>query len=167
MYTEVESRFYSIFTGVVNSSACCFSHFENKYEAILWRSKLSNCGWISSSLKIRYIPLEVTIGLTSWGGFAAKTAEISGFKSEESFGMNCCQIVANGLLKAWNQGDDSTEGRMKAIVQQFSLLGIDCSVFILMLVMKIFISFWISISKTCKSILSKVFISLKLIVIFI
>lgn len=47
------------------------------------------------------------------------------FASEESFGMNRCQIVANGLLEAWNQRDDSDEGRMKAITQQFSVLGID------------------------------------------
>ena len=47
------------------------------------------------------------------------------FASGESFGMNRCQIVANGLLEAWHQRDDSTEGRMKAIAQQFSVMGID------------------------------------------
>lgn len=47
------------------------------------------------------------------------------FADRESFGMNRCQIVANGLLEAWHHGDDSPEGRMKAILQQFSLLGID------------------------------------------
>ncbi|MEQ9233139.1 T3SS effector HopA1 family protein [Coleofasciculus sp. E2-BRE-01] len=47
------------------------------------------------------------------------------FAQKESFGMNRCQIVANGLLEAWYQGDESPEGRMKAILQQFSLLGID------------------------------------------
>ncbi|NDJ24515.1 hypothetical protein GS682_23305 [Nostoc sp. B(2019)] len=43
----------------------------------------------------------------------------------ESFGMNRCQIVANGLLTAWYQEDGSTEGRMQAILEQFSLLGIE------------------------------------------
>ncbi len=47
------------------------------------------------------------------------------FGVQESFGMNRCQIVANGLLEAWHQGDDSPEGRMKAIAGQFSLLEID------------------------------------------
>lgn len=47
------------------------------------------------------------------------------FADQESFGMNRCQIVANGLLEAWHQGDNSPEGRMKAIFEQFYLLGID------------------------------------------
>ena len=47
------------------------------------------------------------------------------FASQESFGMNRCQIIANGLLAAWQQGNNSTEGKMKAILEQFSLLGID------------------------------------------
>ncbi|MDF5737743.1 MULTISPECIES: T3SS effector HopA1 family protein [unclassified Nostoc] len=47
------------------------------------------------------------------------------FGVQESFGMNRCQIVANGLLEAWYQGDNSIEGRMKAIVEQFSSLGIE------------------------------------------
>ncbi len=47
------------------------------------------------------------------------------FADQESFGMNRCQIVANGLLEAWYQGDDSPEERMKAIYRHFCLLGID------------------------------------------
>jgi hypothetical protein len=47
------------------------------------------------------------------------------FAEQESFGMNRCQIVANGLLEAWYQGDNSPESRMKAILGQFSRLGID------------------------------------------
>ncbi len=47
------------------------------------------------------------------------------FAVQESFGMNRCQIVANGFLEAWHQGDDSPQGRMQAIVGQFSRLGID------------------------------------------
>ncbi len=47
------------------------------------------------------------------------------FAKQESFGMHRCQIVANGLLQAWLQGDNSSEGRMEAILGQFSHLGID------------------------------------------
>jgi hypothetical protein len=47
------------------------------------------------------------------------------FGVQESFGMNRCQIVVNGLLEAWQQGDDSPEVRMQAILGQFSRLGID------------------------------------------
>ncbi|MBR8837052.1 MAG: hypothetical protein DSM106950_24370 [Stigonema ocellatum SAG 48.90 = DSM 106950] len=39
------------------------------------------------------------------------------FGEKESFGMNRCQIVANGLLEAWHQGDDSPAGRMTSIIQ--------------------------------------------------
>ncbi|ARV61418.1 hypothetical protein BZZ01_24825 [Nostocales cyanobacterium HT-58-2] len=47
------------------------------------------------------------------------------FAEQESFGMNRCQIVANGLLAAWHQGDDSPENRMAAIRQEFALYSID------------------------------------------
>ncbi|MBH8555025.1 hypothetical protein I8751_22290 [Nostocaceae cyanobacterium CENA357] len=47
------------------------------------------------------------------------------FAVQESFGMNRCQIVANGLLEAWYQGNESIEGRMQAIIEQFSALEID------------------------------------------
>lgn len=47
------------------------------------------------------------------------------FAVQESFGMNRCQIVANGLLEAWYQGDDLPEVRMQAILGQFSHLGIE------------------------------------------
>jgi hypothetical protein len=47
------------------------------------------------------------------------------FAAQESFGMNRCQIVANGLLEAWQKGDDLPEARMNAIFQHFSLVGID------------------------------------------
>lgn len=46
------------------------------------------------------------------------------FTTQESFGMNRCQIVVNGLLAAWQSGDNSAEGRMQSIHHQFSLLGI-------------------------------------------
>ncbi len=47
------------------------------------------------------------------------------FASQESFGLNRCQIIANGLLGAWQQAENSPEVKMKAILEQFSLLGID------------------------------------------
>lgn len=47
------------------------------------------------------------------------------FVDLESFGMNRCQIVANALLEAWQQGDESPEGRMISILQHFTLLGIE------------------------------------------
>ncbi len=47
------------------------------------------------------------------------------FATQESFGMNRCQIVVNGLLEARQKGDESTECRMAFIRQHFSLLGID------------------------------------------
>jgi hypothetical protein len=47
------------------------------------------------------------------------------FAPQESFGMNRCQIVANGLLEAWHKGDDSPESWINSILQHFSLLGID------------------------------------------
>jgi len=47
------------------------------------------------------------------------------FAQQESFGMNRSQIIANGLLEAQAQGDESPQGRSKAILAQFSFLGID------------------------------------------
>ncbi|MFN6526292.1 T3SS effector HopA1 family protein [Nostoc sp. ChiSLP03a] len=47
------------------------------------------------------------------------------FAVQESFGMNRCQIVANGLLEAWYHGNDLPELRMQAIFGQFSRLGIE------------------------------------------
>ena len=47
------------------------------------------------------------------------------FNEQESFGMNRCQMVANGLLSAWFQGDNSSEGRLKAIFEYFFRRGID------------------------------------------
>lgn len=47
------------------------------------------------------------------------------FGEQESFGMNRCQIIANGLLEAWHQGDNTPSGRMTSILQQFSKLNIE------------------------------------------
>jgi hypothetical protein len=42
------------------------------------------------------------------------------FAEQESFGMNRCQIVANGLLQLFNQGNNSFIDRMAAILEHFS-----------------------------------------------
>ena len=47
------------------------------------------------------------------------------FTDQESFGMNRCQIIVNGLLDAYQKGDNSPGCRMTSILQQFSLLGIE------------------------------------------
>jgi hypothetical protein len=47
------------------------------------------------------------------------------FATKESFGTHRCQIVANGLLEAWQNGDDSPDTRLASILENFSLLGID------------------------------------------
>ncbi|AFZ59466.1 hypothetical protein H6G54_07870 [Anabaena cylindrica FACHB-243] len=47
------------------------------------------------------------------------------FTVQESFGMNRCQIVVNGLLEARQKGDETPENRLKLAIAQFSLLGID------------------------------------------
>lgn len=43
------------------------------------------------------------------------------FAEQESFGTNRSQIIANGLLDAWEQGDNTLDGRMASILQNFSL----------------------------------------------
>jgi hypothetical protein len=47
------------------------------------------------------------------------------FRFRETFGQNRCQIVANALLEAHQNGDQSPEARMTAICKHFDLLGID------------------------------------------
>jgi hypothetical protein len=47
------------------------------------------------------------------------------FAAQESFGMNRCQIVANGLLAAQQQGDDSPVNRIAKILEHFHEVGID------------------------------------------
>ncbi|MCF4966883.1 T3SS effector HopA1 family protein [Nostoc sp. CMAA1605] len=46
------------------------------------------------------------------------------FNENESFGTHRCQIVANGLLAAWLQGNNTPASRMTSILQQFSALKI-------------------------------------------
>jgi len=43
------------------------------------------------------------------------------FGEKESFGTNRCQIIANGLIAAWQAGNNHPESRMTAIFEQFAL----------------------------------------------
>jgi hypothetical protein len=47
------------------------------------------------------------------------------FVEKESFGMNRCQIIANGLLEAFYHHKTSPDEKIKTILAQFSLSGID------------------------------------------
>ncbi|MBW4480261.1 MAG: hypothetical protein KME54_26345 [Tolypothrix brevis GSE-NOS-MK-07-07A] len=47
------------------------------------------------------------------------------FAAQDNFGMNRCQIIASSLLSVWQKGDNSIEGKMKAIAQHFTELNID------------------------------------------
>jgi HopA1 effector protein family len=47
------------------------------------------------------------------------------FAERESFGMNRCQIVANGLLEAYYQEKNSVVERMELILESFALSEID------------------------------------------
>jgi HopA1 effector protein family len=46
------------------------------------------------------------------------------FADPKDFGLNRCQLVANALLAAWDNGDDLPESRLNLIHQHFSQLGI-------------------------------------------
>ncbi|MBD2594563.1 hypothetical protein H6G74_09520 [Nostoc spongiaeforme FACHB-130] len=47
------------------------------------------------------------------------------FAEQESFGTHRCQIIANGLLNAWEQGNDTPAHRLAAILEQFSLFQVE------------------------------------------
>jgi hypothetical protein len=47
------------------------------------------------------------------------------FAAQESFGLNRCQIVANGLLDAWKQGNETKENPITSIFRNFADQGID------------------------------------------
>ena len=58
-------------------------------------------------------------------GLALAEEPAQKFAERESFGMNRCQIIANGLLEAWYQDRYPTEEKMQFILEHFALLGID------------------------------------------
>jgi HopA1 effector protein family len=47
------------------------------------------------------------------------------FVASENFGANRCRMVANGLQSAWQQGDDSKEGKLACIIKHFSEMKVD------------------------------------------
>jgi HopA1 effector protein family len=47
------------------------------------------------------------------------------FSSKDSFGTNRCQIIANGLLAANQEENNTPENRLKAIANEFNSLGIE------------------------------------------
>jgi hypothetical protein len=47
------------------------------------------------------------------------------FGEQESFGTNRCQIIAHGLLNAWQQGNDTPANRIESILKHFALHKID------------------------------------------
>ncbi|WP_026100063.1 T3SS effector HopA1 family protein [Fortiea contorta] len=46
------------------------------------------------------------------------------FNEQESFGTHRCQIVADGLIMAWQQGNNTPDERIAAILQNFASQGI-------------------------------------------
>ncbi|MBK1988570.1 hypothetical protein A0J48_013655 [Sphaerospermopsis aphanizomenoides BCCUSP55] len=46
------------------------------------------------------------------------------FGEQESFGTNRCQIVANGLIAAWQQGENTPEAKMAFIIREFASYNI-------------------------------------------
>lgn len=47
------------------------------------------------------------------------------FTDQENFGMNRCRILANALLEAWQEGDNSQQGKMHYVDRHFSQHLID------------------------------------------
>lgn len=47
------------------------------------------------------------------------------FSIKDSFGLNRCQILANGLINCWRNQDESPAARFHSIVAEFSQEGID------------------------------------------
>ncbi|AFY52807.1 hypothetical protein Riv7116_0199 [Rivularia sp. PCC 7116] len=58
-------------------------------------------------------------------GLALAEESNNKFNSSESFGMNRCQVIANGLLDAWYRGDNSPSERIQSILNHFSINEID------------------------------------------
>lgn len=58
-------------------------------------------------------------------GLALAEEPNSRFSDKESFGLNRCRIVTNGLLEAWQQGNESAENRMRLIFKHFAIQGLE------------------------------------------
>ena len=57
-------------------------------------------------------------------GLALAEEPTQKFFEQDNFGRNRCQIVTNGLLVARQKADESPQGRIAEIIEQFSLMGI-------------------------------------------
>ncbi|WP_310482290.1 T3SS effector HopA1 family protein [Chamaesiphon sp. VAR_48_metabat_403] len=71
---------------------------------------------------LAHIPLFTKQLATGLG--LAEEADLK-FVERESFGINRCQIVADGLLTAFYKDQNSKAERMSAILVQFAMVGID------------------------------------------
>ncbi len=58
-------------------------------------------------------------------GLAEHPASELKFGLQQQFGENRCEIVANAMLEAHQNGDESKQARMKYIIQNFERLGLD------------------------------------------
>jgi HopA1 effector protein family len=58
-------------------------------------------------------------------GLALAEDPLNRFTPQESFSINRCQTIADGLLKAWREGQESPEARMNAILESFAAHCID------------------------------------------
>jgi hypothetical protein len=54
-------------------------------------------------------------------GLGCAEEPVNKLAEKESFGTNRCQIIANGLISAWQAGNNHPESRMTAIFEQFAL----------------------------------------------
>jgi hypothetical protein len=58
-------------------------------------------------------------------GLALAEDPLHRFTPQESFSINRCQTIADGLLKAWREGQESPKARMDAILGSFTEYCID------------------------------------------
>lgn len=100
---------------------CAVLYFEkSQYEAV--RSVLQTVYSDNQSHFRKQVPLFTKLMAP---GLAIAEEPNRKFANLESFGMNRCQLVANALLEAWQQRNESPQARIALIFQQFSRLGLE------------------------------------------
>ncbi len=77
---------------------------------------------------IRGMPRDVAAGLRPSTPLFTRAVQPGVGTSEdpgnnESFGMHRCRMVAEGIVDAWTAGDQSVEGRLRAIAARFTAAG--------------------------------------------
>ena len=100
-------------SGVLYFDKCNYEEFQPVIEKIYTK----NQSYFKSSVPLFTKKLAPGLGL-------AEEPNLK-FSEVESFGMNRCQIITNGLLEAQAQGNDNPEARLDSILQQFSLVNLD------------------------------------------